>query len=575
MRKIILALLVIALLALPTALAGDEIAGEVAVGVQRSNISDSANRAAEFASERDGFALSTWWDFSMESGELLQLNFATLSSVDQEGYLHYNNGHSWTIEAALRRFDHHLPHDSLANLEATDHHGKVVYATDEALGARFGVSVRESEATLKYRPEDSRAWEVALRAHRLSRLGSKQHTSTSHCANCHIVGKSRQIDQTIDTVRFSASYEKPSYGLRYEATLRDFNDNANALSRYYQVAKHPARAIGGSVPWDLFANRVQFDDTTLPVSNITENKTLVQTFRAFFGKGSDHLDGAIAFAESKASKTGLRTRHRSARVRWLHDFGDGLALALHGRYVKRSSDNTFVKVFDDNFATQGPAAGRRYVDIYTDSPNDFLRKSTYDRKTSSAKADLTWRYGAKRRHRVKGSLIAKQIDRDNFLDTETTEYRLRALFSGRFGEKTHYRFSGEYLAADNPFANISGAFRKPRTAGHTPSGNPFSDLQYFQMYRSRIADVTNQPTSGFQAKAYLTVTKSENAAFTFSGKYVDQKNDETKVIDWEKTAWNVGGSFWWAPSARVFATASYNISKDDVWTGVTVPVFDG
>ncbi len=570
MRKSIIALLAIALLAIPATMAGDEVTGETAMGAQRSHISDSANRAAEYQSERDGFALSTWWDMNLEGGEQIQLDFSMLNSNEQEGYLRYNNGKSWTIEATLRRFDHNLPHDPLSNLEATDEGGKATFYTDEDPNAHYGIRVNESVATLKYRPHDAQAWELAIVGKRLRRSGTRQHTSVGHCENCHIVGQTRTVNETTDTVKFLASYEKPSHGVSYEASFRDFNSDADSLSRYYQYARHPGKPIASG---DLFRNRVQFDDSILPVGVIPESKSLTQTFRGYYSKDNNHVDGAVAFAQNESQANGLRAKHSSARVRWLHTFDDTLALAIHGRYTSLSSDDYFIDVNDSLRATQGPQAGQSYYDIYLDAPGDFLRQSAFDRKTSSAQADLTYRYGAKKRQRIKGSLIAKQTDRDEFM--ETKEFKLRALFSGRMGDKSRYRFSAELLSATDPFANIRGGFREPRSAGHDPSGNPFSDLQYYDMYATRIADLTNQPTSGITAKAYFTTAKTANSALTFTGSYVDQKNDETNVYDWEKTAWNLGMSVWWAPSDRLFATASYTVMDNDVWTGVSVPVLDG
>ncbi len=554
----------------------DIVEGEAALGAQSTNTRDSQNRASEYSADEGGAAFSSWWDIHMAEGGAVQLDLFAMNELEQRHRLRFDSSQSWMLFGEYNRFVHNLPHDPLTNLEATDLSAKYVRNTDMDPDRQYGTEITETRTGLRYRPVSARAWEMALIARRLKREGTRQHTTTSHCQSCHVIGQTRVIDEETNDLTLRLARETQSWGVSYEGTFRDFNTDADTLDRYFEPAIHPG------LQSDVFQNRVQYTDETIAVGMVPETKKQTHVLRFYAHQGDHHFDGVAAMSESENQTNGLRMRYRTLRARWLTTASDQITFALHGQYEKISSDDVFVDVFEGNLPGGGPSAGQTFYEYYAnrDAPGDYTRRSAADRKTAKARADLVYRYGEGKRHRAKISLLADKTDRDHFEVMETKEYKLRALFTGRFSKATRYRFLGEVLSASDPLANIDGGFRSliERTIGTEPgpgTESPWRGEQYFELYRTRFGDLTNQPTDGIAAKAWLSYTPKDSLSYSLHGSYVDQKNDETEAFDWEKDKTELGASMWWAPTNKLYATASVNVLQDDVYTGVSIPVFDG
>ncbi|NJN63668.1 MAG: hypothetical protein HC882_01505 [Acidobacteria bacterium] len=558
--KLSLAIAAVCLVALPLALAdGGE--GEVAVGVSIVDTDDSLNRASEYREDDSAEAFRLWWESTLANDDVFLVELDYLGSQDQLHRLRWNPNPSLRLDADFNRFVHNLPHDPLTNLAATDGEGKVIRHDDFDPQGRYRTRFELGSAAITYQPQNAREWILAIHARQMKRSGGKQLLSTGHCMTCHIVSQAQALDEEANDVTATIGFQKPNWGVRADLTQREFNDNADDALRYFELARQPV------TKQLLFTNRTQYSDVTLPVGVVVGHDRLMATVSGYWTTKSNHVDGALANFTTESESTALKVDYSSARLRFLHNFGNRTSVSILGRYEDVRSDDIFVNVVEQTNPVgvgPAPAQGRTYAQLY--GPGgvlrnagfvaDFTRKSALDRTVLTTQADVAYRFGADLKQRVKVALRRRSIDRDNVVvddsgETETEEYRLRGTLLGRFGDAWRYRAEAELLQADNTFKYVNGGVRAPGVTD-TPGGTgPFFREQYFELYRLRFGDLTSVPSDAYQARANFTYTPSAATSITVFGTWKDQENDETNVGSWSREALNLSGSVWWAP-ARAF-----------------------
>jgi hypothetical protein len=567
----------------------DAVEGEVAVGARAVDTEDNLTRAAEYRSTEDSPVLFGWLDWA-EEGSWLSLDLRYEEADEQRHELVWGLSPSLTLDVSFQRLPHNLPHAGVFNLNATDSEGKIVEADDLDPNAQYRLDWENATARLEWQPRDYREWLVVAHARQMRRDGTKQNLSTGHCMTCHIVSQTQPLDRTTTDVGLTVGYQKPSWGVRYDITAREFSEDAMTPDRAFGPAIHPVSKL------PVFGNRIQYPDpsttsVTLPVGLVVEHERTFQTLSAYWNGGDNHVDGVLSWAHSESDLTGLEADYASARARWLHRFAPATQMVIHGRYETIDTDEIFVDVVEPTSVAPPFTAGLTYEELYgpdgtlrenDDFRVDFVRKSAADRNVLTAQADLVHRYGAERRQRVKLSLRSREIDREyKEVDegtTETQEYRLRALLTGRWGDQIRYRGDVTYLQADSPFTNVNGGVRAAGVRTNPtelPVGGPWTSQQYFELYRLRFGDLTNQPNDSIRLKGNVAYTPAADRSMIVHGSWTDQENDETEVSSWERTGWSIGSAIWWAPTDRMYAVVTADRIEEDQETHISVPLMDG
>ncbi|MDQ7007067.1 MAG: GSU2204 family CXXCH-containing (seleno)protein [Acidobacteriota bacterium] len=591
--------------------AGESGVGEVAVGVRSVNTDDSLNRAAEFESTSSSAVVAGWWSTAFGETSNMALDLLYLDSGEQDYGLVLDFSPSLRLEADHTVFEHHLPHDPLANLEGWDGEGKIVQHTDLDAGNLYREEFNQAHAALIWRPKNSPAWELALKTRSVWREGTRQHRSTDHCYSCHIVGQGVGIDEQLDDLTLEAGYLRSNWGVKYSYTQREYSDDSADDTRWFDPAHHPSKVTPSGAPLPVFGNRVQFgvlpDGTpawyegAVAVSTEFERDSHVLT--AFWNGNRDHLDGAVAkyTVSSKANLnrggvgTGYDLDYTSAMARWVHRSGERTKVRIRGRYEKIDSDDAAITL-TENVALAGPQAGDTYADVYGAdnvdgnlgpdelrwNPDDYrIRRSAVDRKVLTAGADLIYRLGKDRRHRLQVSLKSRTTDRENYAvndggSTRTTENTLALRLRGTLGEKKNrYQAAVEWYSADDPFTNVDGGCRTAGTDPADPFVFPWNSYQYYQLYALRFANLTNQPTDRLTLRASVTLSPLENSSLTLQAKRQKRTNDQTQVSDWESSSTDLGALLWWAPSPRIYTVASAQYLKEDQETHICIPLMGG
>ena len=560
-------------------------AGEVAVGAHVVRARDSRNRAAEYQVDASSASFAMWFDTELAEAADLSVDLELLDPDDQRHHLELVASHAFTFEADMNRFVHNLPHDPLENLAAVDEVGegasivssKVVRHDDMDPGARYRYRFEDDHAKLAWRPMNHRAWEFALLARHMRRSGVHQQLSAGHCRTCHVVGQSAPVDQSMDDITLRVAYEKSNWGVRYEYTSSDFDSDANPVNRLFERVVHPIKKV------PVFDNRASFavgSDETLPVGLVPGHERDAHVLHLFWTGERDHLDAAAAYQKSESDHTGLKAKYYSFRGRWLHLIDEGHSFSIRGRLENVDTDDVFVDVVEYP-GSAGPHAGLYYGDVYADRgvEIDWTRRSAADRTVLSATGEYTWRFGEKRRHRLKTSLRYRDVDRDNFhvagSGTNTREYTLRTEVLGRFENGARYRVRAEWYQAKDPFRNQKGGCLAVGTEDLDTRVFPWTTYQYFELHRMRIADLTNQPTDRISLQTRLTLVPSDTTTLTLHGKWLSEQNDQTRVSDWNHDSAAVGMSLWWTPNERFYATVTGEILREDQETHLCIPLMNG
>jgi hypothetical protein len=592
------------------AFAADSTEGEIAAGASSVDTELNQNRAGEYRTFDDSAAVLGWFDMLFGENSELQIDIEYLDPDEQDHSLELKAGRSFWFEGDLSRLQHNLPHDPLTNLQAWDGEGKIVKFTDENPNDRYGIRFEEGHAGAKFRPVSSRAWELALMGRQVNREGSYQHRSTDHCYSCHIVGETRPVDASLNDLTAQVAYRKPNWGVTYSVTSREYEDDADPISRLFDPAHHPVKTVPGTLkPLPVFGNRLGYGVTPtgvpawqdLAVGLTTEFDRTSSVFSGYWNGARDHFDASMSYYTLESVdntllggiNTGYEYEYQSLRARWVRSISKATRLRIKTRWDSIDSDDAQIPL-TENLALAGPTAGQTYVEAYpqwADLRQELLvRESAADRDVWSAGADLTFMLGEKRRHRLNFSLERNDIDRDDFAvtdsgSTSTTEYVLGARLRGSMADrKLRYRLEAEYYQADDPFNYVDGSCRTAQTDPAVSDGTadplstfspPWNSLQYFEMYATRFANVTNIPDEALTLRSNLNLSLAQNATLTVHGKVSNQKNDETEVSDWTKDEVQIGSYLWWSPNPKLYAIAAADVLLQEQETHVCIPLMNG
>lgn len=609
-----LSLAVLLLASLPV-VAQDDAEGEVAAGATLVDTEGNQNRAGEYQSLDDNAAIFGWADLLLGEDTDLQIDIEYLDPDQQDHELELRAGRSWWFDADLSRLRHNLPHDPMTNLQAWDGEGKIVKHTDLDPDAMYGIRFEEGEAGATFRPVSSRAWEIALRTRQLGREGTHQHRSTDHCYSCHTIGQTQGVDTSLSDITAQVAYRRPNWGVTYSVSSRDYEDDADPIERTFEPAHHPVKTGFGGVPLrplPVFGSRVGIgvaDDgtpiyQTLPVGLTTEFDRTSSVLSAYWDGERDHFDAALSYYTLESddntalggANTGYEYEYQSVRGRWVRNISDVTRLRVRSQWEQIESDIARLPVEDiEKVALAGPEAGTEYRDVgefnWEPLRQELLfRESAADRTVWSADADLTFRLGKERRHRLNIGLERSHIDREYYEvteggDTSTTEYELSARLRGSMADrKLRYRLEAEYYQADEPFVYVDGSCRTAQTDPAVSGGTadpldtfnaPWNSLQYFEMHATRFANLTNVPDQAFTVSSNMNLQVGKNASWTVHAKVTDAQNDETDTSEWQKDNVQIGSYLWWSPNPKLYTIAAADILLREQETHICIPLMNG
>lgn len=220
----------------------------------------------------------------------------------------------------------------------------------------------------------------------------------SKCATCHIVAKSRPVDNFNRNAQFGGNLKVWKGSINYSYTKTDFKERGETPTNIYHSALHPYLAV------DNFTSRIQYDpdNGSLPFDQIPNTR-----------KGTHLVKGSVSVSESTTFNANYLNSEIENLFTNLSSKADAFAWGLSTRlgeniylnarlnYRNIESDSIFVDVVElrDN---AGPNKGKTYTEAYPDfgSP-DYLRESVLAREV--------WEFGTN-----KGEIDYKFFEKSEF-----------------------------------------------------------------------------------------------------------------------------------------------------------------
>jgi len=569
LKKILSVVFCLSLMVVP-GMAGEksESGNFVEVGVHGNNASENTGKAAEYAQtdkEVEGALKLRYLNEVDDMNYKFEMDF--FNSDEMKFNFTLYKGGWFKSTTSYNKFIHKLGHDTLDNMQFresvnedyTQPGGKFVTHEDYDPSAEYSIAVEEFKQIFNFvfNTEMPTDLEIGLRA--LKRSGHKQSFSLAHCDNCHVESKTAVVDEiTTDVwVKFHADLGKTN--IAYTFTSSNFNNSADEMQRYYDLAMHPTQ--GTYV--DEFSSRDIYTGEELPYGYNNDNKVTSHKVKVLGDISSaSKIVASVAFSETENKAYNLKMKNTSGSFRWTYK-------AKAKKMVTDFFLSTY-KIDNDDYFVDLPAwrdgRGGGGQDF------DFTRQSSYNRtvylgKVRTTLLNDTGRYTFSYRYKNVDREYEKLTYEGNV--TESASHLLGFKWTKKFGDVKLFT-NVSYEDTDHPYANRNGILEQEMP--FTPldaSGKTF----YFQ--RVRTGEAANMPSSDLKLSFNLSTKIVGNAYMTLSANYRDAENDTLNSYTWTMDSTNVDLSFYTMISDKSAVSFGYDYNNMTSAALFSTPVFDG
>jgi len=491
------------------------------------------------------------------------------SSLDQTYRARLNANRVLDVRVDYDRFQRRIDHDPLTYLDASV--GNFVVRHDDTdPAAKYGVGRGElnARATVSIPGLD---WLKLYASHRQEgRSGHRQSLAVSHCANCHVVGHTRAVDELTRDTTVGARLHFPRLTVDYSLLNRSFEDRAAAPVTTYDRALHPVSVA------DVFGNRVSYDAKNGPLAFDTtpSSKKTSQSLKANVNLPSDvSIQGTYTRSSVTNEDQDFGIDFTGASGRLVVPIGNKALFRASLRHYEIAADSVFVDIAEP-VAASGPLAGLTYAQAYpTFGSPDYDTESSLARTPTEAAFELTYR--PFKRSSLRAEYSYEQVNREFGEVEKTTTNSFRFSFRSRPARSLNVRFRVDGDWVTDPFTHVRGAV--PTLIVTTPSvgGLPFVATQYFEMYRSRAADLTSFPTRNVATDTGITWSPVPRLSMTAHYRYRNASNDELNYGTWSQASHLPGAELWFAPTDRTALSVGYTYQRERLETMFSTLAFGG
>lgn len=567
--------LVVAALAAPLLAQGGatRTEGKFVIGITGDDLDRYIGRAAEYEIADQG--VRPWVKAYLELLKrdlYLEMVAAHSGNPDDQFYrVHVNAARVWDSQFTYRRFLHRLDHDPLANIDTTQVAGHLyTYADDLAPAHDYRITYSEIAFLNEFRIPQAEWLSLRFDYNRQQREGAHQSTQLNHCSSCHVTGQVRPVDEAQDDFQFGIAVDTAKAGGSYTFQYRRFSDSAGSLPYLFDEAVHPGTRL------DVFTNRILYDrtDGEIPISQVPDTNKMLHALKAYYNiDDRNKVTGAFLYSEVENESSDLKIYSRNYTGRYTGSLGRGVTVNARFRYSNLDNATTYVEL-PDQVANAGPQAGRTYAEAYpTFGGASFTRYSALSRENTEFDADLSVPLPG--RNRFVAEYDFEDTARDYFETGSTREHQLT--FTFRTDHRRELSGWARYQASfiDNPFANQKAAVEEVLQPYSTPGAVPFPGVQYFQLYASRQATLTNQPTMAHDLKLSGTWKPIRNGGLNVAYNLKHSTNDELNFSDWSQTVHTIGADAWYAPDEKITLNAGIHYTDYETESLFVQPVWNG
>jgi hypothetical protein len=242
------------------------------------------------------------------------------------------------------------------------------------------------------------------------------------------------------------------------------------------------------------------------------------------------------------------------------------------RNLDIDSDSYFVDV-NERVADGGPNAGKTYSEAYPDIGElDYTAHSHRARENFDFSID--GRVLVLPRGVVRFGYEFDNLKRPYYEVEQSKTHTLKAGFNSRWNNIVRTRANYAYSKTDEPFTHIHAAL--PPALQPFPVPNPFVGVQYFEIYRSRQANLTNFPKNRHEFVGNATLSPSDNLSITAHFRYDWQNHDQLNDYgNWKDVRMAPSVDLWFAPNEKVDFLVNYAFGRRKTESVFGIAVYDG
>jgi len=546
--------------------------GIVSAGVLAGSNDGSQNRLNEYEIAKDGalgqVGAQLWGGNAAFNYDLLA-NYSGDSRDQKYGAYFAAFGGRLKASVAFDRFLHRLDHDPLDYMGAGIGNF-VVRSTDHDPGTEYSTTNGLLNTDISFAVNKNVEFFVGHKM--VMRDGVHQGMTMSHCSNCHVESYGRKLDQTTNTLAAGARVNAGRFTMDYTFENRSFEENAPTPTNTYDNAVHPVSLL------DIFLNRVQYDDGNGPLTfdlfpTFTKQTSTVRAAYALPGDGA--LAGNFTHSSSNNDYSDFGSTFTGGHARVTIPLGKRAYLKGLFRKYEIETESVFVDVVEQT-TPAGSGAGLTYAQLYPGMlPLDYNTESAASRSPTEMALELAFRPG--KRSSINLGYEYEEITRESFHVEKTTTNTFKAAAYWRPDKTINLRARYEQAMTSDPFANIHAAKPAILQTTPTPGGMPFGPLsvQYFEMYNSRMANLSSSPTDTLFLEGTATWSPSQQLTVSGHYRYRDQTNDELNYSTWGHAMHMPGVEIYVAPTPRFTMAAGWGYQKDTLDTVFSTLNFGG
>ncbi|MCK4762702.1 MAG: MtrB/PioB family outer membrane beta-barrel protein [Candidatus Aminicenantes bacterium] len=450
---------------------------------------------------------------------------------------------------------HRLDHDPLTNIDVVSHARSAAYVTDFNPTDQYHITRYLLESSTQITIPKLSFLKIYVDYRNEHRSGEYQARTLSKCSACHVVAKSRSINNLNQDIRIGGVFSFGKASIDYSFTNNTFTERDAAPTNHYLKVEHPEKMI------PVFTSRIGVgDDQVLPFDGIPDSKKNTHLVKAAVPVAKNStLSAQFVNAAVENTTANLRWKTNSLAGAFSSRIGRKGFFNIRFRQIKIDNDSVFVDI-NEPLDIGGPNVGFTYAEVSGVGTFDFIRNSALSRSVFDIDANL--RYKLAKTLRLRLGAEYKQVKREYYDvgNTKSTTFKGKLTFKPVKGLK--FNLGGMFRSISDPFANLYGGVAPAQQT--VAYDNPFVGVQFFQWHADRRATLTNFPESVKEIKGGAFWGPS--AKFAVSGHFLirNEDNDNLNLTGavWSRdlTQWSV--NMWFALGKKFPVSATYYSYKN-------------
>lgn len=477
------------------------------------------------------------------------------------------------VETDYIRFMHRLDHDNLDHMIATlgkSSQGATVYHTDFNPSDNYSITRSTWKNHAKLKIPQFPGLVLTFNNKYDQRKGMEQARTMSKCASCHVVAKSKMINEITQEFNPGIQYHFGIFDIEYSFKYQTFDAKGDDPSNLYMKVQNPG-ADGKNPDFD---QRVQFGDQALDFSRTPDSEKFSHKVKvkASMDNSTVNLGSVYSKATNNSSDRGdsalngnigeeLSVDFYAVNSGWHWRINKKMRLTVKGKYQKQNADEVFVDV-NDQIQVAGPGAGETYAG-FLGTDFDHERASAYDKEIYAGNIKYALRISKKIKMNLGYNI--EHEDRKNAKglhlvdDTTTHEFSIGNKYKPT--RKLRMNVDYKYTYVQNPYV-FHHALCPDQPEDYDPGTYSPESWYSKYVYGSRTASSTNRPGQIHEAKLKTFWSPSNKISTNAYVRYKYAINDDADLNDWKQHSVNSGIGGMYAISSKAEISFGYNFFYD-------------